>query len=164
MLKPPKRFYIKEDTPERARAREVARVVLRDIIRLLHPFMPFVTEELWSYVDDGESEHVVVGGWPQPDKQWLDPKLEADMQQVQAVISAIRMTRAEMKIPPGKKVQAIVRTERKRRRTPRVRQRADHVPSSARKSPRRTVGTEARPGFGGQRAACLSRRNCCRRC
>ncbi len=112
MVKP--RFYLEEDTPERARAREVARVVLRDIIRLLHPFMPFVTEELWSHVNDGESEHVVVGGWPEPDQQWLDPKLEADMQQVQAVISAIRMTRAEMKIPPGKKVQAIIRTERKK--------------------------------------------------
>jgi valyl-tRNA synthetase len=114
MVKP--RFYINEDTPERARAREVARVVLRDLVRLLHPFMPFVTEELWSHMNDGASEHIVVAGWPEPDEQWLDPQLEASMQQVQAVITAIRATRSEMKIPPGKKVEAIVRTKRKRLR------------------------------------------------
>jgi len=112
MAKP--RFYIAEDVPERALAREVAYVVLRNIVQLLHPFMPFVTEELWSHMNDGRSEHIVVGGWPKQDSRWLDPKLEADMQQVQAVISAIRTTRAEMKIPPGKKVDAIIRTARKK--------------------------------------------------
>jgi len=112
------RFYLEEDTPERAQAREVARVVLSDIVRLLHPFMPYVTEELWMQMAplraEGEGEHVVVGGWPTADKSWQDTKLESAMQQVQAVISAIRTMRAEMKIPPGKQVTAIVRTDHKK--------------------------------------------------
>ncbi len=112
MVKP--RFYLEEDCAERRQAREVSRLVLHEIIRLLHPFMPFVTEELWSYVPQKTTEHVVVGGWPEPDTQWLDDKLEGSMQQVQSVITAVRATRAEMKIPPGKKITTVIRTGHKK--------------------------------------------------
>jgi len=112
------RFYNQENSAEQVQAQEVSRHVLREVTRLLHPLMPFVTEELWSQMAqlraEGDAEHVVVGGWPTADDTWLDPKLEAAIQQVQDVISAIRTVRAEMKIPPGKQVTAIIRTQRKK--------------------------------------------------
>jgi len=112
------RFYEGADPTERARAQAVSRYVLTEIVRLLHPLMPFVTEELWSQLaplrTTGGPEHVVVGGWPTADGTWLDPKLETAMQQVQEIISAIRTTRSEMKIQPAKLVTAIVRTQNKK--------------------------------------------------
>ena len=112
------RFYEEQDPAERARAQAVSRFVLAEIVRLLHPFMPFVTEELWSRMASlhaqGASPHVVVGGWPQADETWLDAKLETAMQQVQDVISAIRTTRSEMKVPPARLAHAVVRTQHKK--------------------------------------------------
>ena len=93
--------------------RAVLTHVLETSLRLLHPVMPFVTEELWQHLKAVESEKWKVGGagkapivsimkapWPKPDKKLADDDAEELFARFQAVVGAIRNTRAGLNIPP----------------------------------------------------------------
>src|SRR5690606_35945847 len=73
---------------------------------LLHPYMPFVTEELWQHLP-GTGESIMVAAWPTPDDSLRDPEAEADMHMIMDVIRAIRNIRAEKAVPPGREIPAI---------------------------------------------------------
>ena len=76
--------------------------VLDQILRLLHPFMPFITEEIWQSIPH-EGEALIVAQWPRFSEE-LNFKAEADaMESVMAAIRAIRARRTEMNVPPSKK-------------------------------------------------------------
>ena len=76
--------------------------VLDQILRLLHPFMPFITEEIWQSIPH-EGDALIVAQWPTV-KEELSFKAEADaMESVMAAIRAIRARRTEMNVPPSKK-------------------------------------------------------------
>ena len=87
---------------------------LKTLLRLLHPFVPFVTETLWEHVDvsfgrvNSSGKMLMVEEWPQYDSKLVFPKEEKQMQMVMDAISAIRSARAEKKIEPGKKIHAII--------------------------------------------------------
>ena len=77
-------------------------------LRLLHPVMPFVTEELWgrlrAHLDDGDgAEALLVAPWPRPDERWRDEAAEAAMAHVIEVNRAIRNLRAEKGVPAGER-------------------------------------------------------------
>ncbi|MBI4004416.1 MAG: class I tRNA ligase family protein [Candidatus Omnitrophica bacterium] len=78
----------------------ILRHVLETSLRLLHPVMPFVTEELWQHVQEGASNaSIMTAPWPKSAKTLADREAEARFAQLQAVISAIRTTRAELNVP-----------------------------------------------------------------
>ena len=74
--------------------------VLEEILQLLHPFMPFITEEIWQHLPLRKS-HLIRSSWPLPGKTY--PEEEELMALLQEAITRIRNLRAEMDIPPSKK-------------------------------------------------------------
>jgi valyl-tRNA synthetase len=84
--------------------RRVLGEVLDVLLRLLHPFVPFVTEALWTQLTGGES--LVIADWPSPDKTRVDPAAEADSLAVQAAIRMIRQARSDNDVKPNQRVPA----------------------------------------------------------
>ena len=83
--------------------------VLDQMLRLLHPFMPFITEEIWQSIPH-EGDALIVASWPKADES-LAFKAECDqMESVMAAIRAIRNRRTEMNVPPSKKAALYVLT------------------------------------------------------
>ena len=81
--------------------RSVLPHVLETSLRLLHPVMPFVTEELWQRLQPTAKTSIMVAPWPKPTKTLVDEKAEALFEQLKAVVAAIRNTRAELNVPLG---------------------------------------------------------------
>jgi valyl-tRNA synthetase len=77
--------------------------VLDALLRLLHPLMPFVTEELWTALTGGES--IVVASWPQSDG-FSDPAAEAEIAGLRRLVTEVRRFRADQGLKPGQKVTA----------------------------------------------------------
>jgi valyl-tRNA synthetase len=77
--------------------------VLDQILKLLHPFMPFITEELWSKVSDGRETHLITAPWPDLSEDLIDETASKDIAWLQTLITNLRSVRADMKIPPAKK-------------------------------------------------------------
>jgi valyl-tRNA synthetase len=83
--------------------KEVAGWVLDQILVMLHPFMPFVTEELWNAM--GERPHeLILAKWPAPDARALDPEAGQEIDWLIRLVSGIRAARAELNVPPGAKL------------------------------------------------------------
>ncbi|MFQ6117695.1 MAG: class I tRNA ligase family protein, partial [Candidatus Bipolaricaulia bacterium] len=108
MVKP--RLY--GDDPGRKRiAQEVLYRVLVDILKMLHPLIPYITEEIWQLLPCKEAESVMIAPFPSPERGWIDPAVERRMATLQQLISAIRTIRSEMNIPPHKPARALIRAE-----------------------------------------------------
>ena len=80
---------------------------LSSVLRLLHPFMPYVTEELWNHLPNTEGS-IMVADFPKPDDSLVDLQAEEQMAMVMAVTTAIRNIRGEMNIAPAAQVDALV--------------------------------------------------------
>jgi len=100
------RLYDKENRPARATAQSVLLEVLEGTMRLLHPFMPFLTEEIWQHLPL-EGESIMRQSWPET-KDYRDLKTEQDMAVIMEVIKAVRNIRAEMSVAPGKKADIVL--------------------------------------------------------
>ena len=96
-----------EDEVARAETRAVAAWVLNQILHLLHPFMPFITEELWSQIGDGSSPMLMTAHWPE--QVFSDPAAESEIDWLVSLISSIRAVRAEMNVPASAKVTLLVK-------------------------------------------------------
>lgn len=99
---------------ERARVQGILVHILEQALRLMHPIMPFLTEEIWQQlplVDPGRAQNLMIAPWPTIDTQSVDAAAEQDMAFLQQVISAARTVRSELGVPQGKKVQLILSTE-----------------------------------------------------
>ena len=89
-------------------ARWVSWKVLDGILRLMHPFMPHVSEELWQALPhDGDT--LAMAAWPKAKKAWFDVQSEREVEFLQSVVNAIRNLRVESKIAPGRAVPVVVR-------------------------------------------------------
>jgi valyl-tRNA synthetase len=85
-------------------------MVFEETMKLLHPFMPFITEELWqSLRPRNEGESVMVAPFPEGDRSRVDPDTEREMAFVQECINSIRNVRGELSIPPSKEISLLVR-------------------------------------------------------
>ena len=88
-------------------ARAVLVYVLSNTLKLLHPFMPFITEEIWQTLPhDGDS--IMVSAWPVYSDALRFPTEEAEMEKIMTAVKAIRNRRAEMNVPPSRKAHIFV--------------------------------------------------------
>ena len=93
-------------------AQRVLVYVMTGTLKLLHPFMPFITEEIWQALPhDGES--IMVATWPQADAALDFSADESDFEMIMQVIRAIRARRGEMNVPPSKKTRLFIMTAHK---------------------------------------------------
>ncbi len=100
-------LYQEEDPGRKRTAQKVLSRVLETALRLLHPFMPFITEEIWQNLPKTRGS-IMVADFPRPEGGEVRPGEEAEMDLIMSVIGAIRNLRSEMEIPPGKKAEVIL--------------------------------------------------------
>lgn len=101
-----------DGTPDRKRtAQAVLRYVLSALLKMLHPFMPFITEALYENLPGNEGKSCMLSAWPAFDKTLVHEKGEAQMQGIMEVIRAVRNLRAELKVQPGHKARLMLRPE-----------------------------------------------------
>ena len=108
MIKP----RLADESPEEVKneARRISGFVLLQILRLLHPFMPFVTEEIYHLLPGVEERQFLNDlGWPGSAVKYINDEIEEDFEVFQNVIGAIRNIRSEMDIPPGKRADVFIR-------------------------------------------------------
>ncbi len=96
------------DSPEdKRRAQGVALAILTETLKLLHPFCPFVTEEIWQAIP-GTDGSLMKARFPIAESSFQDPEAEEEVALVQQVVGGIRNLRAELGVPPGTKVKAVL--------------------------------------------------------
>ena len=98
-----------ENEQSKLAAQRVLVYVLDQILRLLHPFMPFITEEIWQAIPH-EGKFIMASDWPVWRDELAFPQDEESMELIKDAITAIRARRAEMNVPPSKKAQLTVST------------------------------------------------------
>jgi len=94
------------DAKGRREALYVLNKVLADAMKLLHPFMPFITEEIYSHLVTGD-ESIMISSWPKYSDKVLYPEEEKQMQFIMDAVRGIRNIRAEMDVPASRKAKAI---------------------------------------------------------
>ena len=92
------------DGAAKAETRATAAWVLDTILGLLHPFMPFVTEELWGRLDEGRAGTLIAAPWPQPADGIGDAEAAREMDWVVRLVTAVRAVRAEMNVPAAARI------------------------------------------------------------
>ena len=105
MVKP--RLYEKEDAKSRNAALYTLKTVLIDTLKLLHPYMPFVTEEIFCTLQE-EEESIMVSAWPVYQESRNYPEEEQAIETVKEAIRGIRNARTGLNVPPSKKAQVFV--------------------------------------------------------
>jgi valyl-tRNA synthetase len=112
-----KRDLYGSDPERKAVAQYVLWYTLDHLLRLLHPFMPFITEEIWQALPKeagsgvgalGSGETIMLADYPEVSASRSFPEAAANMEKVMAVISAIRNIRGEMEVPPSKEIAVIL--------------------------------------------------------
>ena len=98
-----------DDEQAKENVKAVLVFVLTDILKLLHPFMPFITEEIYQAIPH-DCESIMISQWPEFDKSLTFADDESDMEKIMTAIRAIRNRRSEMNIPPSKKATVYIET------------------------------------------------------
>jgi len=101
-----KRLYDQENPEERATAQRVLYEVLEGTMRLLHPFMPFLTEEIWQHLP-ASGRTIMLSPWPQV-RERRDEAAEKEMTVLMEVIRAVRNIRSEMNVAPGRRADILL--------------------------------------------------------
>jgi valyl-tRNA synthetase len=82
-----------------------------NLLKIVHPFMPFITEELWQTIKErSNGESICTSLYPAPDESLIDIESEKEMEFVQDIITALRNIRGEMNIPPSKQINAFIKS------------------------------------------------------
>jgi len=100
-------LYADEDSPQRRTVQTILHILLDEILRTIHPFMPFITEEIWQRLPQSGLT-ISHQPYPQSQEQWRNEEAEAQMNLLQTVITQIRALRAELSINPGQPADATV--------------------------------------------------------
>jgi len=88
--------------------------VLDAVLKLLHPFMPFVTEEIWQQLPlEKEDGSIMIAEFPKPDKGFDDDQAADEMELVIEIVTALRNIRGEMNIPPGEQIDVLLHPKRR---------------------------------------------------
>ena len=90
-------------------AQWVLRHVLDKGLKMLHPFMPFITEEIWQKLQTGE-ETIMLSDFPEEEKEFINIEAEKEFDYLKEIISAIRNIRGEANVSPSKKIEVIFKT------------------------------------------------------
>ncbi|MBR4723215.1 MAG: class I tRNA ligase family protein, partial [Clostridia bacterium] len=108
LVKP--RLFDKEN-PTGKTAQYVLTYVLSNTMKLLHPFMPFITEEIWQHLPH-TGESIVISDYPKYSEELNFPDEDKNMELIMNAVSAIRLRRNEMNVPPSKKAKLIIVTKK----------------------------------------------------
>ena len=98
-----------DDAQTAQNAREVLVWVMTGTLKLLHPFMPFITEEIWQTLPH-KGDALIVAEWPEYCQEHDFPEAELEMQRIMDVIRGVRNRRAEMNVPPSRKTNLYIAT------------------------------------------------------
>jgi valyl-tRNA synthetase len=120
-----------EDAGARAETQAATAWVLAQTVHLLHPIMPFLTEEVWGQLAGADEGMLIVAPWPDLAPDLADPVAAAEMQALIEDLSAIRAVRSELNIPPGARIEVEVR-DADPAATARIATHADHFQRLAR--------------------------------
>jgi valyl-tRNA synthetase len=107
MVKP--RLYNDEDSTKKA-ALWTLRTVLIQSLKLLHPYMPFITEEIFVTIQE-EEESIMISSWPEYKTEWNFETEENEVEIIKEAVRGIRNVRSEMNVPPSKKAKVFVVSE-----------------------------------------------------
>ena len=101
-----------EDEASKLSAQKVLLYVLTEILKLVHPFMPFISEEIWQALPhDGDA--LMAARYPAFDEKLSFPEDEQSFEMVMSAIKAVRARRSDMNVPPSRKAHLIIATDRK---------------------------------------------------
>jgi valyl-tRNA synthetase len=106
--------FVKVDLQQPGPVRDAAVAVLVEVhdrlMRLLHPFIPFITEEIWQRLPkrDNEAPAVTLAAFPAGEPSWADPDAERDVRYLQEIVSTIRTVRSERSVPPSRRITAVI--------------------------------------------------------
>ncbi len=101
-----------EDEESKIGAQKVLLYVLTEILKLVHPFMPFISEEIWQALPH-EGEALMVERYPEYRESLSFPEDEQSFEMVMTAIKAVRTRRSDMNVPPSRKAHLIIATDRK---------------------------------------------------
>ncbi|MDE2950408.1 MAG: valine--tRNA ligase [Chloroflexota bacterium] len=103
-----KHFMYSGTEDEKIATQRVLVAVQDSCLRMLHPFMPFMTEEAWRYIPhDGEA--LIIADWPNANTTLIDDEIEARMNLLLELVRELRNTRGEYKVDPGKRIKALAK-------------------------------------------------------
>ncbi len=98
-----------EDAAAKATVKAVLVYVMSNTLKLLHPFMPFITEEIWQTLPH-EGDSIMISAWPETDSALCYESEESEMERIMTAIKAVRNRRAEMNVAPSKKAKVFIET------------------------------------------------------
>ncbi len=115
-------WYLELSKPRMALGGESKRVtqtvllsILERSLRILHPFMPFITEEIWqllkNYSTDSWDPTIMISAWPAPEKSWEFEESESAVELFKEAVVGIRDLRARFSVPPKEKVRVVIKTK-----------------------------------------------------
>ncbi|MCX5777869.1 MAG: valine--tRNA ligase [Elusimicrobia bacterium] len=101
------------DAEKRKVALSILTEILAGVLRLLHPIMPFITEEIWSHMAEldfraKKGPTIALSSWPEVNPEKIDTTAIARMRALQEIVTAVRTIRSEMNVPPGKLITAVI--------------------------------------------------------
>jgi valyl-tRNA synthetase len=104
------RFYSDDDEVKSATLTRALKL-FAEMLKLVHPFMPFITEELWQLTEDRkDGESISTSEYPKLNSDLIKPSAESEMEMVQGIVYSIRNIRGEMNIPPSKSIDAYIKS------------------------------------------------------
>ena len=104
------RFY-SENKNSKLITYDICITSIRKILPLLHPYTPFITEELWSFFKSERSDDLIISPWTTEDKDLINKEIDSKMMMLQDIISAVRAIRSRMNIPPSKKIELNIKSD-----------------------------------------------------
>jgi len=106
------------NSADRERVQKILVYVFEKFLRLLHPFMPFITEEMWQKIKekckDIKEESIMISSWPTCAEDLIDEKAEKDMEIIQEIIRGVRNICTEMEVPLDKKIRLFLKADAER--------------------------------------------------
>jgi len=124
------RLYKPQKPEDKVVARRVASYIMKGSMELLHPFVPFISEEIWQRFRSGDEESIVISDMPQADAAMNDAEADRQMAFLQEAIGALRNVRTEMNVPPGKPMSLVLEMDDQRRKL--ISENAQHFEALAR--------------------------------
>ncbi|GAJ20407.1 unnamed protein product, partial [marine sediment metagenome] len=96
-------LYQEQDTIEKRTSQYILWFVLENTLRLLHPFMPFITEEVWQKLSH-KGESIMVSPWPKYKEKCMNKDAENKIEKIMSIIKTIRNIKSDMNIPYSKEI------------------------------------------------------------